>query len=371
MRGKDKPIYVTKPYLPPLKEFLPYLEQIWNSKILTNDGPFLKQFEKELSEYLDVPYITVVVNGTSALGIAIKCLEIDGEVITTPYSFAATTQALLWENIKPIFVDIEPDSCTIDPGKIEQSITKKITAILPVHVYGYPCKIEQIKEIADRYKIKTIYDAAHAFGVKYKGKSITSYGDLSILSFHATKVFNTFEGGAIICHDPETKKKLDAFRNFGYYNRQGVIQRGINAKMNEFQAALGILQLNYVDEIIARLKKLYSLYTDKLSYLSGISLFRPPIETEWNYSYFPVFINENIYGCSRDVLMGRLTDNGIHCRKYFNPLIPYFDLFKNYTKRKENLKTALRKSDEVLCLPMYPGLNEEDIDRIVSLLCQK
>ncbi len=363
-----KTINITKPFLPPLEELLPYLGQIWETRILTNNGPFLQQFEKELSAYLDVPFVTVVVNGTSALQIALKCLGVRGEVITTPYSFVATSQALIWNNVKPVFVDIEPDSCTLDPQKIEQSITKYTTAILPVHVYGYPCRVEQIHDIADKYNLKIIYDAAHAFGVRYKGKSITTFGDLAILSFHATKVFNTFEGGAIICHDFETKKKLDAFRDFGYCEEQEVVQQGINAKMNEFQAALGILQLKYADEIIAGQKKLHSIYKAKLSDIPGLFLYETPIETELNYSYFPVFINERFFGCSRDELMAGLKENGINCRRYFYPLIPSFDIFKNYAPNGDALKNARRRSEEVLCLPIYSGLMEEDINRIVYLL---
>jgi dTDP-4-amino-4,6-dideoxygalactose transaminase len=366
-----KPIYVTKPYLPPLEELKPYLEQIWDTRVLTNNGPFLQQFEKNLSEYLHIPYITVVVNGTSALEIALECLGISGEVITTPYSFVATSQALLWKNIRPVFVDIESDFCTIDPGEIEKAITDNTTAILPVHVYGFPCKIDQIQAIADKYNLKIIYDAAHAFGVKYKGESITTYGDLSILSFHATKVFNTFEGGAIICHDAETKKSLDSLRDFGYFGDKDVVQRGINAKMNEFQAAVGILQLNYIDGIIDRLKKLHSLYSTKLINIHGLSVLGLPEETEWNYSYYPVFINENLYGCSTDVILTKLKNNGIHCRRYFYPLIYSLELFKNFTLQNENLQTAICKSEEVLCLPMYPDLTLEDINRIVYLLRQK
>jgi dTDP-4-amino-4,6-dideoxygalactose transaminase len=371
MEKERESLYVTKPFLPPLKEFMPSLEQIWDSRVLTNNGPFLQRFEKELCLYLGVPYITVVVNGTSALDIAIKCLGIGGEVITTPYSFIATSQALLWNNIKPVFVDIDPFSCNIDPVKIEQSITKKTTAILPVHVYGNPCKIEIIQDIAEKYKLKVLYDAAHAFGVKYKGRGITSFGDLSILSFHATKAFNTFEGGAVIAHDSETKRKLDAFRDFGYDCNEEVNQLGINFKMNEFQAALGILQLKYIDEIIERLKKLHSIYTDGLHGIPGLSTFKPADETAWNYSYFPVFINEGIFGYSRDMIMARLKNIGVHCRRYFFPIIPSYNIFKEYSFKNYDLRTAVRISDEVICLPIYPDLKEEDISKIINSIRQK
>lgn len=372
MSESKKIINVTRPSLPDLKELLPFLEKIWETRILTNNGPFLKEFENKLSAYLDVPYVTVVANGTSALGIALKCLEISGEVITTPFSFIATTQALLWTDIKPVFIDIEPYSCTINPALIEKAITKETTAILPVHVYGHACKIQEIKKIADRHRLKIIYDAAHAFGVKYRRKSIATYGDLSILSFHATKIFNTFEGGAIVCHDLETKKRLDAFRDFGYRNDQEVAQQGINAKMNEFQAALGISQLGYTDKNIKRLKKIYSIYIKALSGVHGLSIFKIPYETEWNYFYFPIFIDENLYCCSRDTLLKRLKENGINCRKYFYPIIPSFKLFKNYPQSNiDNLVIAMRMSQQVLCLPMYPDLTFEDINRIVNLICEK
>jgi dTDP-4-amino-4,6-dideoxygalactose transaminase len=361
-------INVTKPFLPPLEEFLPYLEQIWKSGTLTNDGPFLQQFEQDLSDYLHVPFVTAVVNGTMALEISIRCLGLSGEVITTPYTFVATSQALLSRGINPVFADIEPVSCTIDPDEIEKCITKKTTGILPVHIYGYPCKVEHIKNIAVKFNLKVIYDAAHAFGVVYKGKSIAAWGDLSILSFHATKTFNTFEGGAIICHEPETKKKLDAYRNFGYHKGK-VTQQGINAKMNEFQAALGIIQLKYARQNTEKLRKNYSLYAGTVINIPGLGFHKPDDETEWNYSYFPVYIDEADYGCSSDELMKKLAEQGIFCRKYFNPLVTSFVPFSNF--RTPAVRIAQRRSSEVLCLPMYPDLTEDEIAKVLSLLQRK
>jgi dTDP-4-amino-4,6-dideoxygalactose transaminase len=358
-------INVSKPFLPPLEEFLPYLEEIWKNGILTNDGPFLRQFERELADYLDVPFVTVVVNGTMALEISIKFLEFCGEVITTPYTFVATSQALLWQGIKPVFADIEIDSCSIDPVEVEKCITKKTSGLLPVHVYGYPCNVDQIYDIAKRYNLKILYDAAHAFGVNYKGRSIVSYGDLSVLSFHATKTFNTFEGGAIICHDRETKIKLDSLRNFGYH-QGNVTRQGINAKMNEFQAAFGIIQLKYIKLNVEKLKKIYSMYIEIIKDIPGLNFHKLSPTTEWNYSYFPVFVNKDVYGCSRDQLMVRFEEKGIFCRKYFSPPIPSMDPFINPVSR--SMRIANMISAEVLCLPMYPDLTECDIDKILSLL---
>ena len=280
----DKPIYVTQPALPDLQEFIPYLEQIWKNKILTNNGPFHQQLERELAEFFNVPYLSLFANGTLALVAALQVLRISGEVITTPYSFVATTHSLWWNNIKPVFVDIEPEFGTINPEKIEVAITPKTTAILPVQVYGNPCKIERIQEIADIYGLKVIYDAAHAFGVKYRGNSLCSYGDLSILSFHATKVFNTMEGGALICHDAATKKRIDFIKNFGFANETTVMAPGINSKMNEMQAALGLLQLKCHDDNVLKRQKLSEQYRAGLSSIKGISLLPEAKDTQPNYA---------------------------------------------------------------------------------------
>lgn len=267
-------VTVTRPFLPPLEEFNQYLERIWSSKWLTNNGQFHQELEQALCDYLGVKYISLFANGTLALITALQALRITGEVITTPYSFVATTHALWWNNIKPVFVDIEPETCNIDPEKIEAAITPKTTAILPVHVYGYPCNIEKIKQIADIYGLKVIYDAAHAFGVKQKGISILNAGDLSILSFHATKIYTTFEGGAIVCHDEATKKRIDYLKNFGFAGETTVVAPGINAKMNEVQAAMGLLQLKYIDTIIEKRKQRVNLYKELLKINTGHSLFK-------------------------------------------------------------------------------------------------
>jgi dTDP-4-amino-4,6-dideoxygalactose transaminase len=363
------PIYVTQPVLPDLQEFIPYLEQIWESKILTNNGPFHKQLEKELCEFLGVPYISLFANGTLALVTALQVLRITGEVITTPYSFVATTHSLWWNNIKPVFVDIEHNFCNLDPEKIEAAITPKTTAILPVHVYGNPCKVERIQEIADIYGLKVIYDAAHAFGVNYNGQCICNYGDLSILSFHATKVFNTMEGGAIVCHDAATKKRIDYLKNFGFAGETTIMAPGINSKMNEMQAALGLLQLKHYPGNIEKRKKIADNYRKKLKGITGITFLREPVNTESNFAYFPILVNEKEYGLSRDVLYEKLKQNGIYGRRYFYPLISEFSMYKSLDSASpENLKTAGNIAEQVICLPIYPELNPSIIQIINHII---
>lgn len=360
MIKEQENIYVTQPVLPDLNEFIPYLEQIWKNKVLTNNGPFHKELEKTLAEYLGVPYISLFANGTLALVTALQVLRITGEVITTPFSFVATTHSLWWNNIKPVFVDIEPTFCNINPEKIESAITQKTTAILPVHVYGNPCKVEKIQQIADTYGLKVIYDAAHAFGVKYKGKSILNYGDLSVLSFHATKVYNTFEGGAIICHDIATKQRIDYLKNFGFAGETTIMAPGINSKMNEVQAAMGLLQLKSIDESIQKRKKVSNFYREKLKDVKGISFLPNPLETECNYSYFPIFIDENEYGMNRDSLYEKLKSNNIYGRRYFYPLISEFSMYKGLDSSKsDNIPIATMVANNVICLPIYPNLNKE------------
>ena len=295
-----EPIYVTRPALPPLDEFVEYLRKIWDTRILTNNGPFHQQFEKELAEYLGVKYLSVFANGTLALVTALQALRITGEVITSPFSFVATTHALWWNNIKPVFVDIEPDYFNLDPEKIEAAITPQTTAIMPVHVYGNPCRVDEIQHIADTYGLKVIYDAAHAFGVTKNGKSVLNYGDLSILSFHATKTFNTIEGGAIICQDEKTKRRIDFLKNFGFADEVTVVEPGINAKMNEIQAAYGLLQLKYIDEYIAKRNVVADLYRNELKDIKGISILNDIEGIRHSYTYFPILINEREYGESRD-----------------------------------------------------------------------
>lgn len=364
-----KKVFVTEPALPPLEEFESYLRDIWNNKWLTNNGPFHKQLEKELASFLDVPYISLFANGTLALITALQALRITGEVITTPYSFVATTHSLWWNNIKPVFVDIEPDFCNLDPEKIKSAITPKTSAILPVHVYGNPCNVEQIKEIGDLYGIKVIYDAAHAFGVKYEGQSILNFGDLSILSFHATKVFNTFEGGAIISHDEKTKKRIDYLKNFGFADEVTVVAPGINSKMNEIQASMGLLQLKYYQENREKREKISDHYRQALSEVGGISLLDNPDQCENNYAYFPIFVDAEKYGMSRDELYERLKENGIYGRRYFYPLISNFSMYCHLdSAKRDNLPVANTISDKVICLPIYPTLERDVIDRILKII---
>jgi dTDP-4-amino-4,6-dideoxygalactose transaminase len=367
--GNSKPIYVTQPSLPDLQEFIPYLQKIWDNKILTNNGPFHQQLEKELAQFLGVPYISLFANGTLALVTALQVLRITGEVITTPYSFVATTHSLWWNNIKPVFVDIEPEFGNLDPEKIEAAITPKTTAILPVHVYGNPCKVDRIKEIADTYGLKVIYDAAHCFGVKHKGVGICNYGDLSILSFHATKVFNTMEGGAIICHDEATKKRIDYLKNFGFAGETTIMAPGINSKMNEMQAALGLVQLNHYDENIKKRRAIADTYRKELTNIKGISILPEPIETISNYAYFPIFINEKEFGISRDQLYEKLKHNNIFARRYFYPLISEFPMYTSLESASTlNLPTGTRLAEEVICLPLYSELKKEDVINITSIL---
>lgn len=364
-----KPIYVTQPALPPLEEFIPYLEQIWESKILTNNGLFHQQLENELAKFLGVPYISLFANGTLALVTALQVLRITGEVITTPFSFVATTHSLWWNNIKPVFVDIESELCNLNPEKIEAAITPQTTAIMPVHVYGNPCKIERIQEIADIYGLKVIYDAAHTFGVKYKGQSLCNYGDLSILSFHATKVFNTFEGGAIICHDENTKKRIDYLKNFGFAGEISVIAPGINAKMNELQAAFGLLQLKTFDEQIAKRKIITDTYRELLKDVKGISFLKNIKEVKHNYAYFPIFVDEKEYGMSRDELYEKLKAHNIYGRRYFYPLISEFSTYRGLpSAAKENLPNAHKIANDVICLPIYPALEGDVIKQIIKII---
>jgi len=362
-------IFVTQPSLPPLIEFEKYLKDIWRNKKLTNNGKYHQEFETKLCDYLGVQYCSLVANGTLGLVLALQALKITGEVITTPYSFVATTHALWWNNIKPVFVDIEPDWCNLDPEKIESAITPKTTAIVPVHVYGNPCQVERIQEIADKYNLKVIYDAAHAFGMRYKGQSICNFGDLSVLSFHATKVFNTFEGGAIVCHDEKTKRHIDDLKNFGFRSDTKIVVNGINAKMNEMQAALGLLQLKYIKNNIAKRKEITRLYRQELATIPGISFLEDMNEVEHNYAYFPIFIDEQKYGKSRDELFEKLHENGIYSRRYFYPLISNFETYNSLkSAAKKNLPVANKIAEQVLCLPIFSNLDLIDFYRIVDTI---
>ena len=361
-----KPIYVTQPTLPPLEEFVPYLEQIWDNKILTNCGEFHQQLEQALCDYLGVKHLALFTNGTIALITALQALRITGEVITTPYSFVATAHSLLWNGIKPVFVDIDPISLNLDPAKIEASITPQTTAIMPVHCYGYPCDVARIQAIADNYNLKVIYDAAHAFGVKDNNGGLLNHGDLSVLSFHATKVFNTFEGGAIICPDEKTKRRIDHLKNFGFVDEVTVVAAGINGKMSEINAAFGLLQLKGIDEALAKRKMIDARYRDGLKNVAGIRCANVG-EHVANYAYFPIFVHSQ----NRDALYEKLKENGIFGRRYFYPLISDFPMYRSLpSAAQSNLPVARQISHEVICLPMYPNLENEQVDFIVSLIAE-
>jgi dTDP-4-amino-4,6-dideoxygalactose transaminase len=364
-----KPIYVTQPTLPPLEEFTEYVKQIWTSKILTNNGPYHKQFEKELAEYLGVKYISVFSNGTLALITALQALKITGEVITSPFSFVATTHSLWWNNIKPVFVDIEPNYFNLDPEKVEAAITSQTTAIMPVHVYGNPCNVKAIQNIANTFGLRVIYDAAHAFGVKINSNSILSFGDLSIMSFHATKVFNTMEGGAIVCHDEIMKKRIDFLKNFGFADEVTVVAPGINGKMNELQAAYGLLQLKYVDNYIAKRKNISEIYRHELKGVDGIKFLEDIPGVINNYAYFPILVDGQIYGKTRDELYEKLKQDNVFGRRYFYPLISQFPVYRGLpSANPANLPIATQIADKVICLPIYPDLESEKIKIISDLI---
>jgi len=370
-KSKNSPVYVTQPHLPPLEEFIPYLKTIWRNKILTNIGPFHQQLEEELCAYLGVNHISLFTNGTIALVTALQSLKITGEVITTPYSFVATSHSLLWNGIKPVFVDIDPNSFNIDPSKIEAAITPRTTAILAVHCYGYPCDVHAVQRIADRYNLKVIYDAAHAFGVRYQSGSLLGYGDLSILSLHATKVFNTFEGGAIICPDLKTKIRIDQLKNFGYAGETKVVATGINGKMSEFNAALGLLQLKHIDNAITRRKEIDRLYRSRLKDVKGIRCISSSHEISSNFAYFPILI-ENDYPMSRDTLYSAMKEIEVHPRRYFYPLISEFPMYRELSSaHPNNLPTAMKIASQVLCLPIYPDLPTGVVDDICRFIVER
>lgn len=365
----SKPIYVTKPSLPPLDEFQPYLEEIWESGILTNGGPFHQELERRLCEYLGVKYISLFTNGTLALVTALRALDITGEVITTPYSFVATTHSLLWNGIQPIFSDIDPESLNLDPSRIEAAITDNTQAILPVHCYGRPCDTAEIDRIAAKRGLKVIYDAAHAFGVQHNDQSILCAGNLSVLSFHATKVFNTFEGGAIVCASPEMKEHIDHLKNFGITDEVSVAELGINGKLSEINAAFGLLQLRHLDEEISRRGKVDRQYRRLLSNTSGIRCVEncPPGIIS-NYSYFPILV-EREYPLTRDQLYEKLKSSNIFTRRYFYPLISEFPMYwPNPSSSPKNLPVATETALKILCLPMYAELSDIDVKTIVDVI---
>lgn len=366
---KDNQITVTSPLLPDLDKFHEMLREVWESKWITNNGTFHKRLEAALCEYLKVPYISLFTNGTLPLITALQALRITGEVITTPYSFVATTHALWWNGIKPVFVDIDPATGDIDPDKIESAITPKTTAIMPVHVYGKPCRTAEIKEIADKYGLKVIYDAAHAFGVEVDGRSILNEGDMSTLSFHATKVYNTIEGGALVMHDAETKKRIDYLKNFGFADEVTVVAPGINSKMDEVRSAYGLLNLRQVDKAIEARHRVAVRYREALKDVDGITYFEDMPGVRHNYSYFPIFIDAESYGMTRDELYFKMKSQNVLGRRYFYPLISTFSTYRGLeSARPENLPNAHRMADSVLCLPMHHALNDKDVDRVLNLV---
>lgn len=363
----NKIITVTSPLLPDLDEFNALLKEIWASKWITNNGSFHKQLEKELAAYLKVPYISLFTNGTLPLITALQALRITGEVITTPYSFVATTHSLWWNGIKPVFVDIDPATGNMDPEKIEAAITPKTTAIMPVHVYGKPCNTKRIKEIADTYGLKVIYDAAHAFGVEVNGESILNAGDMSTLSFHATKVYNTVEGGALVMHDAETKKRIDYLKNFGFANEVTVVGPGINSKMDEIRAAYGLLNLRQVDAAIEARHKVAIKYREALRGVEGITFFDDMPGVKHNYSYFPIFVDAEKYGMTRDELYFKMKEQNVLGRRYFYPLISEFSTYRGLeSARPDNLPNAHKMANTVICLPMHHALSDEDVNRVIE-----
>lgn len=362
-------ITVTSPLLPDLNEFQELLKQIWDSKWITNNGSFHQQLEAALAEYLKVPYVSLFTNGTLPLITALQALRITGEVITTPYSFVATTHALWWNGIKPVFVDIEWATGCMDPNKIEAAITPKTTAIMPVHVYGKPCNIQAIQDIADKYGLRVIYDAAHAFGVEVNGESVLNAGDMSTLSFHATKVYNTIEGGAMVMHDAKTKQRIDYLKNFGFAGETEVVGPGINSKMDEMRSAYGLLNLKQVDAAIEARHQVAIKYREALKDVEGIEFWNDLPGVKHNYSYFPIFVDSKKYGMTRDELYFKMKEQGVLGRRYFYPLISEFSTYRGLpSATKENLPVATKMANEVICLPMHHALTDEDIQKVLSLI---
>ncbi|MGF6434984.1 DegT/DnrJ/EryC1/StrS family aminotransferase [Kosakonia sp. 1610] len=364
----NKNIYVTSPLLPPLEEFIPYLETMWANRTLTNGGSFHQELEVSLAKYLGVNYISLFSNGTLALLTALQALRVTGEVITTPYSFVATSHTLLWNGLTPVFADINPETFNIDPARIEELITPQTTAILPVHCYGIPCNVDVIQQIADIYGLRVIYDAAHAFGVKKDNISILNHGDLSILSFHATKVFNTFEGGAIISHDLKTKQRIDYLKNFGFAGETKVVAPGINAKMSEVNAAFGLLQLKHIDVALAKRETIYHRYLLGFNHLYGLTCYGKTQDFEWNHAYFPVLVEKD-FPLSRDELYEELKQHNIYARRYFYPLISSFSMYRHLASAAfEHLPVANDIANKILCLPIYPDLTNEEQDRVIEII---
>lgn len=367
----NKLITVTSPLLPSLEEFIPMLQDIWNRKWLTNNGHYHEELEKALADYLGVKYLSLFTNGTLPLITALQAMRVTGEVITTPYSFVATTHSIWWNGLKPVFVDVDETTGNIDPDKIEAAITPHTTAIMPVHVYGTPCNMKRIQEIADIYGLKIIYDAAHAFGVKVNGESVLKAGDMSTLSFHATKVYNTIEGGALICHDEATKKRIDYLKNFGFADETTVVAPGINSKMDEIRAAYGLLNLKQVDSAIANRKAIADKYREALKDVAGIRFLNDIEGVRHNYAYFPIFVSEE-YGVSRDDLYALLQKHNIYGRRYFYPLISTFSAYKGLdSANPANLPVAHKLASQVLCLPMFATLDDEGVNRVIEVVTSK
>lgn len=368
----NEKVTVTSPLLPPLEEFTPYLEQIWKSKWITNNGQFHQELERALCEYLGVEYISLFTNGTLPLITALQALRIQGEVITTPYSFVATTHSIWWNGIRPVFADVDPLTGNLSPESIEAAITPRTTAIMPVHVYGNPCDVERIEAIAKKYGLKVIYDAAHAFGVKVNEESILKAGDISTLSFHATKTYNTVEGGALICHSAEMKQRIDYLKNFGFAGEIDVIAPGINSKMDEVRSAYGLVALKHVDAAIDARRRVTELYREALRDVEGIRMFEEIEGVTYNYSYFPIFVDAQKYGESRDELYFRMQKHEIFGRRYFYPLISEFSTYSSLPSASPaNLPVATRMANEVICLPMHHELSDEDVMRIINIIKRK
>lgn len=365
----DEQITVTRPLMPSLEEFNIYLQDIWQRKWITNNGYYHNKLEEALAEYLKVPYVSLFTNGTLPLITALQALRITGEVITTPYSFVATSHSLWWNGIKPVFVDIDPMTGNLDPEKIEAAITSRTTAIMPVHVYGIPCDTKRIQEIADKYGLKVLYDAAHAFGVTVNGKNILNEGDMSTLSFHATKIYNTIEGGALIMHDKTTKKRIDYLKNFGFAGETEVVAPGINSKMDEVRAAYGLLNLKQVDTAIEARQQVVMRYREGLRQVKGIAYFYDRPGIRYNYSYFPILIDAAEYGMTRDELYFKMKEKNVLGRRYFYPLISTFSTYRGLeSANPENLPNAHKMADSVICLPMHHELNERDLERVIRLI---
>ncbi|MBU2546878.1 MAG: DegT/DnrJ/EryC1/StrS family aminotransferase [Proteobacteria bacterium] len=362
-----EPIFNTRPFLPPLDEFTRGLKLIWEHKWLTNDGPIVREYEQALADYFHTPDLCLFANGTLALQIGLQALEVSGEVITTPFTFVATAHSLFWNRVRPVFCDIEPDTLTLDPDRVEALITPWTSAILAVHVFGNPCRLSRLQEIAHRHKLHLIYDAAHAFGVKVEGRPLVDFGDLSMVSFHATKVYHSFEGGLLVFRDGALKKKLNYLKNFGFENEVEVMMPGTNAKMTEVHALMGLLMLRYADQIIDRRRAIDSAYRERLAGVSGLRFIAPRAGVRHNYAYMPVLIDETAFGLSRDEVYHALKAFNVYPRRYFYPLVCDHPCYKAL-QIADPLTVARRTADQVLCLPIYPDLALDDVHRVCDII---